>query len=185
MRPKFLYTLLCLYCLFPLSAKELYFRHIDLNDGFAQPSAISIFQDKKGAVWFGNDNFNVYDGRVVRSFRLSTYLDGMEDNNIHEICGDGDSCIYMLANRNLVVYDMRMEEFRQTSVQAHALKYRDGVLFYAYRNGFYRYNPDGGRVFLQRQPFALAKYFGSVGQRTDPQPLPVIYKERCNRLIFQ
>ena len=105
MRPKFLYTLLCLYCLFPLSAKELYFRHIDLNDGFAQPSAISIFQDKKGAVWFGNDNFNVYDGRVVRSFRLSTYLDGMEDNNIHEICGDGDSCIYMLANRNLVVYD--------------------------------------------------------------------------------
>lgn len=144
MRPKFLYTLLCLYCLFPLSAKELYFRHIDLNDGFAQPSAISIFQDKRGAVWFGNDNFNVYDGRVVRSFRLSTYLDGMEDNNIHEICGDGDSCIYMLANRNLVVYDMRMEEFRQTSVQAHALKYRDGALFYAYRNGFYRYNPDGG-----------------------------------------
>ena len=47
MRPKFLYTLLCLYCLFPLSAKELYFRHIDLNDGFAQPSAISIFRIKK------------------------------------------------------------------------------------------------------------------------------------------
>jgi len=41
------------------------------------------------------------------------------------------------------------------------------------------------RVFLQRQPFTLAKYFSSVGQRTDPQPLPVIYKERCNRLIFQ
>ena len=53
MRPKFLYTLLCLYCLFPLSAKELNFRHIDLNDGFAQPSAISIFQDKKGSLVLG------------------------------------------------------------------------------------------------------------------------------------
>ena len=45
---KFLYTLLCLCILFPLPAKELYFRHIDLNDGFTQPSAISVYQDAKG-----------------------------------------------------------------------------------------------------------------------------------------
>ena len=140
---KFLYTLLCLCILFPLPAKELYFRHIDLNDGFTQPSAISVYQDAKGAIWFGNDNFNVYDGRIVRSFRLSNYLEEVEDNNIHGICGDGDSCIYMLANRRLVFFNMRTEEFRLTTVLAHTLEYRDGTLYYAYRNELYRYKSNG------------------------------------------
>lgn len=143
MRSTFLYILLCLYCLFPLSAKELYFRHINLNDGFTQPSAISIYQDEKGSLWFGNDNFNVYDGSIVRSFRLSTYLEGVEDNNIHAICGDGQSYVYMLANKKLVVYNMRTEEFQQTSVQAYVLAYQKESLFYAYRNGLFRYKPDG------------------------------------------
>lgn len=140
---KYLYLLLCLCTLLPLSAKELYFRHVDLNDGFTQPSAISIYQDAKGAIWFGNDNFNVYDGRIVRSFRLSNYLDEVEDNNIHGICGDGDSCIYMLANRRLVLFNMRTEEFRLTTVQAHALEYHHGALFYANRNELYRYKSNG------------------------------------------
>ena len=89
----------CLLLVFPLSAKELYFQHIDLNDGITQPSAISIYEDAKGYIWFGNDNFNLYDGRIVRSFRLSTYMDGVEDNNIHAICGDSESFIYMLAKK--------------------------------------------------------------------------------------
>ena len=86
MRGRYLYILLCLYALLPLSAKEFYFKHVDLNDVFTQPSAISIYQDAKGYLWFGNDNFNVYDGRIVRSFRLSDYLEEVEDNNIHGIC---------------------------------------------------------------------------------------------------
>lgn len=143
MRYKFLYVLLCLCVLLPLSGKELYFRHIDLNDGFTQPSAISIYQDPKGAIWFGNDNLNVYDGKMVRSFRLSTYLEEIEDNNIHEICGDGDSCIYMLANKELVIFNRRTEVFRLTGVKANTLEYRDGTLYYASRNGVYRYTPDG------------------------------------------
>lgn len=143
MRLKFLYALLCLYAFFPLSAKDFYFRHIDLNDGFTQPSAISVYQDAKGAIWFGNDNLNVYDGRSVRSFRLSAYIGEVEDNNIHSICGDGDSHLYLLANRQLVVYDMRMEEFRQVDVLAHTLEYKNDTLFYANKNELYRYNPGG------------------------------------------
>ncbi|MCM0717177.1 ATP-binding protein [Parabacteroides sp. W1-Q-101] len=143
MRGRYLCILLCLYALLPLSAKEFYFKHVDLNDVFTQPSAISIYQDAKGYIWFGNDNFNVYDGRIVRSFRLSDYLEEVEDNNIHGICGDGDSCIYMLANRNLVLFNQRTEEFRFTTVLAHVLEYHQGTLFYADKNELYHYTPNG------------------------------------------
>ena len=138
---KYLYLLLCFLAL-PLHAKELYFQHLDLNDGFTQPSAISIYQDDRGYIWFGNDNFNVYDGRTIRSFRLSTYLDEVEDNNIHAICGDGKSFIYMLVNRQLVTYDIQTEVFQSTTVQAHAIAYHDNALYYSSGSKFYRYNPD-------------------------------------------
>ena len=134
---------LCLLLVFPMSAKELYFQHVDLNDGFIQPSAISIYEDTRGYIWFGNDNFNMYDGRIVRSFRLSTYMDGVEDNNIHAICGDGESFVYMLANNRLVVYNMRTEEFRRTEISANTLNYEDQYLYYSSKNEFYRYRLDG------------------------------------------
>ncbi len=48
MRGRYLCILLCLYALLPLSAKKNFiFKHVDLNDVFTQPSAISIYQDAK------------------------------------------------------------------------------------------------------------------------------------------
>lgn len=128
---------------FSLSSKELYFQHINLDEGSAQPSAISIYQDAKGYIWFGNDNFNIYDGSSVRSFRLSTYMDGVEDNNIHSICGDGKSYIYMLANKRLVTYNMRTEKFTDTGIQANAMVYQGDALYYVMKNELYRYASDG------------------------------------------
>lgn len=138
-----LYQLLCLLLVFPASAKELYFQHVDLNDGFTQPSAISIYEDARGYIWFGNDNFNVYDGRIVRSFRLSTYMDGVEDNNIHAICGDGEAFVYMLANNRVIVYNMRTEEFQRTDILANTLTYENQYLYYSSKNTLYRYPLDG------------------------------------------
>ena len=139
MKSQCLYLLLCLCVFFPVSSKDLYFRHIDLNEDFTQPSAISIYQDAQGLVWFGNDNLNVYDGRVVRSFRLSSYLEEVEDNNIHGICGDGHSYVYMLADKKLIVFDKQAEAFRPAGVEAQALEYHDGVLYYAAQNRVFRY----------------------------------------------
>ncbi len=143
MKSQCLYLLLCLCVFFPVSSKDLYFRHIDLNEDFTQPSAISIYQDAQGLVWFGNDNLNVYDGRVVRSFRLSSYLEEVEDNNIHGICGDGHSYVYMLADKKLIVFDKQAEAFRPAGVEAQALEYHDGVLYYAAQNRVFRYISEG------------------------------------------
>lgn len=151
MMKRYLYTLFCLCVLLSLSAKDIYFRHIDLDDSFVRPSAISIYQDTKGAIWFGNENFNMYDGRMIRSFRLSTCID-VEDGNIHSICGDGDTYIYLLANRRLVVYNMRTEEFQRTEVLAHALEYQDNALFYADKNKLYQYKEDGTSVMIGALP---------------------------------
>lgn len=139
MKSKCLHLFLCLCVFLPLSSKDLYFRHIDLNDDFAQPSAISIYQDAQGLIWFGNDNLNVYDGRMVHSFRLSNYLDDVEDNNIHEICGDGHSFIYMLVDKKVVAFDKQTEKFRMLGVEAQVLEYNNGGVYYAADNKLFRY----------------------------------------------
>lgn len=159
MRIKNLCLLLCCLLIAPLSAKDLYFQHIDLNDGFTQPSAISIYEDNRGYIWFGNDNFNVYDGRIVRSFRLSNYMEGVEDNNIHAICGDGESFIYMLADYRLISYDVRTEKFLPTDISAHALLYKDQSLYYSSGSEFFQYRPGGKaeKICAFRDPAIVIK----------------------------
>lgn len=143
MKSKCFCLLLCLCVFLPVLPKDLYFRHIDLNEDFTQPSAISVYQDAQGLIWFGNDNLNAYDGRVVHSFRLSNYLEGAEDNNIHGICGDGEALVYMLANKDVVIFDKQAEEFRWAGVKAQAIEYHEGVLYYAVGNEVFRYLPEG------------------------------------------
>lgn len=159
MKPQCLYLFFCLCIFFPLSSKDLYFRHIDFNEDFTQPSAISIYQDAQGLIWFGNDNLNAYDGRVVRSFRLSNYLEEVDDNNIHGICGDGEAFVYMLANKKVVVFDKQAEEFRLAGIEAQALEFHDGVLFYAAGNEVFRYVSEGvtEKVCILPDPLAVIR----------------------------
>ncbi|GAB6118983.1 hypothetical protein [Dysgonomonas termitidis] len=79
----------------PLSAKDVYFKHLSTNNGFSIQSAISIWQDQLGNMWFGNDVLNKYNGSVLKTYRLSDYLDGIKDTNIKQICGDNTTMIYI------------------------------------------------------------------------------------------
>ena len=104
MKYRVLNYILCIMitCSSVLQAKDFYFRHIDFAGSMVSPSAISIYQDNKGLIWFGNDCLNRYDGLQVRSYRLSTYLPQIEDTNIHALCGDQDSLLYFLANDKII-----------------------------------------------------------------------------------
>ena len=72
MRP-FLLFLFSLFSLFA-TAKDINFNTLGTIQGLSQASAISIWQDGVGRMWFGNDALNQFDGTNVKVYRLSEYF---------------------------------------------------------------------------------------------------------------
>jgi ligand-binding sensor domain-containing protein/signal transduction histidine kinase/CheY-like chemotaxis protein/AraC-like DNA-binding protein len=90
----------------PVSAqdKPLYLDHLSVKDGLSQISALSIYEDTEGYLWFGTrKGLNKYDGYKFTCFQE---LDGAISNS-HITCmtEDGDSCLWVGTRRGLNRYD--------------------------------------------------------------------------------
>lgn len=73
----------------PLSAQNIKFKHLSLEEGLSQLRVNCIFQDTQGLMWFGTeDGLNYYDGYTFRSYRHdpqdSTSLSNNVILSIHE-----------------------------------------------------------------------------------------------------
>lgn len=124
--------------------KELYFRHIDMDRASTYASAISIYQDEKGALWFGNERLNVYDGTDIRSFDLSGYVPALGASSIRTICGDGGHRLFLLADDDLVFYDIAAGRFLYEGIKAEDIACCRDSLYYCSGNQLFRYPVDGG-----------------------------------------
>tara|TARA_R100001143_G_scaffold63570_1_gene72059 strand:+ start:12819 stop:16958 length:4140 start_codon:yes stop_codon:yes gene_type:complete len=57
-----------------LSAQELSFRHLTIDDGLSQNAVYSILQDSRGFMWFGTkDGLNRYDGRNFVTYQHNPF----------------------------------------------------------------------------------------------------------------
>ena len=53
-------------------AQHLSFGHIDKSDGLSNYSVTSIYQDKRGLMWFGTANgINLYNGNSIKTYQRS------------------------------------------------------------------------------------------------------------------
>ncbi len=139
-RLRITYTLSLLLLTVVCQCKNLFFNHIDIDNEQSQSSAISIWQDELGGIWFGNSFLNLYADNVLKTFHVSDYLDGIEDRNIHGICGGSELKLYFLADNRLVSYDIRQEKFTDTKIDAKSICYYKEQLYYAQNNKLFLYN---------------------------------------------
>lgn len=114
---------------FAMRSSNFYFQAVGSMQGLSQPSAVSIWQDQLGRMWFGNDALNCFDGERTRIYRMSEYLEGVEDANIHALCGN-DSVLYCLAEDQLIRLDLRTETLSLPGVRTHAICSTDSGLYY-------------------------------------------------------
>lgn len=119
--------------------RDIHFQTLGSVQGMSQSSAISIWQDDLGRMWLGNDALNCYDGESVAVYRLSDYFEGVEDANLHTITGN-DSLLFVIAETQLIRFDLRQETFEQTGIQTSSVFYREGYLYYFASGSFCRYN---------------------------------------------
>jgi signal transduction histidine kinase/ligand-binding sensor domain-containing protein len=82
------------------------FENIGVNDGLSQSSVYSIYQDKKGFMWFGTaDGLNRYDGQNIKIYKVNDKKIA-NSNFIHgRICEDSAGNIWFCNETGLFCYN--------------------------------------------------------------------------------
>ena len=94
------------------------FKVISHEEGLSQSSVFSIYQDKKGFMWFGTEyGLNRYDGRNITVFVSGDNLSNtISDGKIYDIEGDEDDNLYIaLYGGGINVYNSTTNKFRHYS----------------------------------------------------------------------
>lgn len=134
-----------LFCfVFALRSSNFYFQAVGSMQGLSQPSAVSIWQDRLGRMWFGNDALNCFDGERTRIYRMSEHLEGVEDANIHALCGN-DSVLYCLAEDQLIRLDLHTETISLPGIRTAAICSTDSGLYYVDESVLHLYREGSGR----------------------------------------
>ena len=121
------------------AGRERSFRTLGPLQGMTQASAISIWQDKWGRMWIGNEVLNCYDGDKITIYRLSEYFEDIEDADIHGICGN-DSVLFFLAEDQLIYLDLITNELGRPDIKASAIYSDADNFYYSYENQLYIFN---------------------------------------------
>lgn len=139
MKPHILLLIYIVLNAINVRADNIHFQTLGSVQGMSQSSAISIWQDHLGRMWFGNDALNCYDGETVKVYRLSDYFEEIEDANLHTITGN-DSLLFVIAENQLISFDLRRESFHLTGVQTNSVYCKGEYLYYFSSGYFCRYN---------------------------------------------
>ena len=136
------------------SLTAIYFKHIGVDDGLAQASVISIYQDELGRMWFGtHEGVSLYDGNTLVSFKHS------EDSIVSQkipvgnandpIVGDQKGNIYFRSDAKLIHYDVREERFTCLKSENVSTVYcKDSLVLVAASDTIYRWDPKNKSLHL-------------------------------------
>ena len=119
------------------------FENIGVNDGLSQSSVYSIYQDKKGFMWFGTaDGLNRYDGENIRVYKISDKKIA-NSNFIHgNISEDSGGKIWFCNETGLFCYDALTDKLiRKLIFKRYG--WTAGI-FIGKKDIFYIFNPGAG-----------------------------------------
>ncbi len=145
-----------------VNAKNHYFKHLGVSDGLSQVCIFSIYQDELGAVWLGtSEGLNRYNGKDVRIFRPSQDGEGLTNNEINKLCGDGKGRMYIRSGNDLIKCELYKERFtclRRNDVRDIFCK--GDTLWVSCKSGIYYCTAESSELTLAVQ---LQKGVGSGG----------------------
>jgi len=119
------------------------FDNIGVNDGLSQSSVYSIYQDKKGFMWFGTaDGLNRYDGQNIRVYKINDKRIA-NSNFIHgNICEDSRGNIWFCNETGLFYYNPLNDKLTRKLVFSR-YGWTAGI-FIDDRDIFYLFDPGAG-----------------------------------------
>nr|HPR33214.1 two-component regulator propeller domain-containing protein [Prolixibacteraceae bacterium] len=106
--------LLCLTGFVPAQAQRMSFDHLTIEDGLANNSVRTLFQDEEGYLWFGTLNgLSRYDGQKFKTFQYRlTDSTSISNNKVREIFQDAAGYLWITTYDNSAHrFDPRTETF--------------------------------------------------------------------------
>jgi signal transduction histidine kinase/ligand-binding sensor domain-containing protein/DNA-binding response OmpR family regulator len=127
-----------------LSAQNINFNHLGLDEGLSQISVNTIYQDEYGQIWIGTrDGLDLYDGTKMTTFHPERGdTTGLPYSNIRKICGNRKGEIYIKSGDALSTYNLHTQQFqRLITHDVMAIQYSNQGLLVATRTELLRYQP--------------------------------------------
>jgi two-component system, LytTR family, sensor kinase len=136
-----------LWCLLPVTAftQQYNFDYINIKNGLVNNTVRSIYQDKKGIMYFGtNSGVSIYYGNA---FKNMDQVNGKKIGIINQIVGSPDDSIYVIASTMPFFYQLQGQRLEKHATNApvyiYSMLYDDGRFLVC--------ADDGLRVFEQGQ----------------------------------
>lgn len=94
-------------------AEDVYFKHVEMQNGLSNSQINVIFKDSKGFMWFGTaSGLNRWDGYQMKVFMSdSRNARSLPDNYIESIQEARDGVLWIRTGGGYVIYDPRTEDF--------------------------------------------------------------------------
>lgn len=145
MNKKILYIICILSILLNVSTilgDNIIFRHLSKKDGLSHYLVNTIYQDKKGRIWFGTTNgVNVYNGKSIKIYQHErNNPNSLCNNHVSSIIGDKQETIFFGTQTGISAYNIKTESFKTIfNVHPACLIYNEN-LFTAFQNRIYQYD---------------------------------------------
>ncbi len=112
MRP-FAFLIICSLVLSSVSAQQLYFNHLSVNNGLTQGVNNCVFRDSRGYVWISSfDGLNRFDGiDCKRYYAVPNDAKGIGGTLFLNILEDKDANLWIGSNEGLNFYSRRSDSF--------------------------------------------------------------------------
>lgn len=130
----------------PGSSQPVYFRHYQVEDGLANNTVFSVFQDSRGFMWFGTkEGLNRFDGSVFKTFGIIQEQQPGIKEFVYSIDEGIHNTLWVGTRLGLYEFDPRTETFTQlpTSLGNEILNvYADGKgnIWFTANLKLFRYN---------------------------------------------
>ena len=153
MKPITLITyLLCAICnVFSGKGTEIYFSHLNKQQGLSHYSILSIYQDERGLMWFGTPNgVNLYNGKSIKVYKNDkSNPNSLHNDYVQSITGDRKGTIFLGTQTGISAYDIQTETFKTIFKQHPACLEFHNNLYTAFLNRIYRYDGKEFHIFYE------------------------------------
>ena len=106
---------LCITCWMQLSAQDIAFHKLSIENGLPANSILAISQDTTGYMWFGSNNgLSRFDGIRFKTYKsIARDSSTLSSNYIHALFRDSKNRLWIGTSIGLDLYDARKDNFRR------------------------------------------------------------------------
>jgi len=128
----------CLAVSFSVNAirQKINFWSLGIREGLSHMTVYSVYQDETGTLWFGTRlGMNRYDGNSIEHIPIIPTPPHLVNHVIWEISGDHNGSLFILADKTILRYDLRKQNFSVLIEHGvDVMHYKAGQLYYINNN---------------------------------------------------